>query len=61
MNTLSNKKENEHLDPVCGMVASSEIPESKYQGKDYYFCSEHCKEQFDANPEEFNGQIKIKI
>ncbi len=55
MNTLSNKKENEHLDPVCGMVASSEIPESKYQGKDYYFCSEHCKEQFDANPEEFNG------
>jgi P-type Cu+ transporter len=42
-------------DVVCGM----EIPEDKaaatseYGGKTYYFCSEHCKREFDKEPEKY--------
>jgi Cu+-exporting ATPase len=44
-------------DPVCGMdvdparaVASSDVGAERY-----YFCSEECKQAFDANPAEFIG------
>ncbi|MCR4274694.1 MAG: YHS domain-containing protein [Candidatus Campbellbacteria bacterium] len=38
------------MDPVCGMKSTSDLFESDYRGKIYYFCSEHCKNQFDGNP-----------
>lgn len=38
------------IDPVCGMEASGDMFKTDYQNKSYYFCSDHCKAQFVANP-----------
>jgi len=39
---------------VCGMALSAEAPlRSTYKGVTYYFCSNGCKSQFDASPEDF--------
>jgi uncharacterized membrane protein YraQ (UPF0718 family)/YHS domain-containing protein len=36
-------------DPVCGMTVDKTTPHrSVVDGKTYYFCSAHCKHQFDA-------------
>jgi Cu+-exporting ATPase len=45
----------EVLDPVCGMTISPEdaVGHVDHKGETYYFCSEHCLEQFKANPERF--------
>jgi YHS domain-containing protein len=42
-------------DPVCGMtVEEGDAPgKSDYEGQTYYFCSQDCKEEFDANPEDY--------
>ncbi len=39
-------------DPVCGMRASKEIV-LVYKEHTYAFCSAHCKQQFEANPERY--------
>lgn len=42
-------------DPICGM----NVDENKaagtavYKGKTYYFCSAHCKAQFENAPEKY--------
>lgn len=42
------------IDPVCGMEVSEETEfKVEYGGKTYYFCSPHCKAQFEANPEKY--------
>jgi len=40
-------------DPVCGMQIdpAQAAGKSEYKGTTYYFCSDHCKKTFDANPE----------
>ena len=42
-------------DPVCGMTVDEKTPAatSEFQNKTYYFCSEHCKQQFDKEPLKF--------
>lgn len=42
-------------DPVCGMMVKEEeeVAKSEYRGKTYYFCSNHCKMEFDKNPEKY--------
>lgn len=42
-------------DPVCGMLVDpvTAIHKSIYQGKNYYHCSPHCKEEFDRSPEKY--------
>lgn len=45
-----------HIDPVCGMEASGEIFASDYQGEHYYFCSEHCRQEFDKKPEAYSAK-----
>jgi Cu+-exporting ATPase len=43
------------LDPVCKMEvnpASAEA-QSEYEGQTFYFCSEACKQKFDANPQQY--------
>lgn len=42
-------------DPVCGMEVDPEnaAGSSTYQGVTYYFCSEDCKRQFDADPSKY--------
>jgi YHS domain-containing protein len=43
-------KNKDRLDPVCGMESSYDLFVFDYQGKNYYFCSEYCKQQFQKNP-----------
>ena len=43
------------IDPICGMAvdevkARAANRLSQYQGRTYYFCSDGCKERFDADP-----------
>lgn len=47
-------------DPVCGMEIVSEEAFStrQIQGQTYYFCSENCVKQFDANPQKFAHDVK---
>ncbi|MGB9823492.1 YHS domain-containing protein, partial [Thermodesulfovibrio sp.] len=41
------------IDPVCKMLIEDKdaAETSIYKGITYYFCSKHCKEKFDKNPE----------
>ena len=43
------------VDPVCGMEVKKEeaAGSSIYKGKTYYFCSSHCKEEFEKDPEKY--------
>lgn len=42
-------------DPVCGMEVDEKDAAgvSQHNGKTYYFCSQHCKEQFDRQPQQY--------
>lgn len=42
-------------DPVCGMIIeeSDAVGSSMHDGKTYYFCSNDCKEEFDASPGDY--------
>jgi Cu+-exporting ATPase len=42
-------------DPVCGMQVepSTAAAKTQYQGKTVYFCSEACKQKFEANPAQY--------
>jgi Cu+-exporting ATPase len=42
-------------DPVCGMGASRDSAGGAYEfkGATYYFCSPHCRQKFQADPESF--------
>lgn len=44
-----------HIDPVCGMEIEEKeaAGSSTYKGVVYYFCSQHCKEEFDKDPVKF--------
>ncbi len=47
-------------DPVCGQeveTADSATQQARHKGKSYYFCSEECRQQFEASPEEFEGEV----
>ena len=39
-------------DPVCHMTIneSDAAATSEYDSRTFYFCSTHCKQQFDADP-----------
>lgn len=43
------------VDPVCGMTVDpkSAAGSHTYQGTAYYFCSTHCVDKFQADPERF--------
>jgi YHS domain-containing protein len=45
------------IDPVCGMEVDEGTAKDKSieQGQTYYFCSKDCKDEFDADPEEYIG------
>ena len=43
-------------DPVCGMkVDRSKALRATHAGRTYFFCSEHCRSQFEADPESYVG------
>lgn len=41
------------VDPVCGMEVDPDRAQYKtiYRGVVYHFCSRHCKEAFEKDPE----------
>jgi len=44
-------------DPVCGMeVTDNSVFESRYDFKNYYFCSEFCQHKFMSSPEQYTGK-----
>lgn len=42
-------------DVVCGMDVDpgQAAGKSEYKGRTYYFCSQSCKQKFDANPGQY--------
>lgn len=42
-------------DPVCGMKLDEKdaVATAQYKGRTYYFCSEDCKETFEASPGDY--------
>lgn len=60
MSTKSNKK-NQHKDPVCNMVVSSDSAfHSHHKDKGYYFCSADCLEKFKKHPEKYLDQRNLE-
>ncbi|MGQ9706376.1 MAG: copper-translocating P-type ATPase [bacterium] len=49
------EKEELVIDPVCKMKIekASTYGSVNYEGKDYYFCSRHCEDEFKTNPERY--------
>ncbi|MEK7081206.1 MAG: YHS domain-containing protein [Patescibacteria group bacterium] len=43
-------KNQDYIDPICGMEASSDLLKANYQGESYFFCSDHCRQQFEKDP-----------
>ena len=43
------------IDPVCGMtVEEADAPaRADHDGTTYYFCSNDCREEFEANPQDY--------
>jgi YHS domain-containing protein len=41
------------IDPVCGMeIEEAQAPATtEFEGRPYYFCSESCRDEFEANPQ----------
>ena len=44
-------------DPVCSMKIEQEdaVGSAEHEGTTYYFCSEDCKEEFEADPSGYAG------
>lgn len=44
-------------DPVCGMDVdpAAALAQRDYEGRTYYFCSQHCADAFAADPAKFTG------
>ncbi len=50
----------EHRDPVCGMRIDGTRPRHlKYDGRDHYFCSRSCEEEFAADPDRFLRAVRL--
>jgi Cu+-exporting ATPase len=45
-------------DPVCGMQIDERTAAAKsnHNGREYQFCSQDCKQQFDEHPERYTQQ-----
>jgi YHS domain-containing protein len=50
-------------DPVCGMMIESDSAagESTFQERTYYFCSQQCLQQFEADPGRYAEPAKPVI
>lgn len=45
------------IDPVCGMEVDERTTKERatHEGTAYYFCSNECKDEFEASPEDYIG------
>jgi YHS domain-containing protein len=48
------------LDPVCGMRYEEGFLKEHSGGKDYYFCSEGCRDAFMQNSEKYRGKESVR-
>lgn len=47
------------IDPVCGMQVSTDSEyRYGYEDKEYYFCSAHCRDKFNAAPDDYLNSAK---
>ena len=45
-----------NIDPVCGMtVETAGAKSTVHDGRVYYFCSQNCREKFEASPQSYAG------
>jgi len=60
--TASNKEAMPIIDPVCGMKVEPGKTRlvSNYQRHDYWFCSLHCRDAFEKNPERYLKPKTVK-
>ena len=51
------------IDPVCGMAVDPASTEhhATHQGKDYHFCSAHCRERFIIEPKKYLPQDRKPV
>ena len=50
----------EHRDPVCGIrVDHANVGHLEYDGRDHYFCSRTCEDEFAADPERFLRAVHL--
>ena len=50
----------EARDPVCGMTVKTETAKtSLWQGQAYYFCSQTCRDKFEAAPQSWLEQPNV--
>ncbi len=46
----------DEIDPVCGMnVKTATAKTTAWQGRIYHFCSQNCREKFEASPVAYAG------
>ncbi len=45
------------IDPVCGMEVDDGSTKDRvaHEGTTYYFCSQDCKDEFEASPQDYIG------
>ncbi|KGE71756.1 YHS domain-containing protein [Spirochaeta lutea] len=50
------------LDPICNMEFEEEkaVATAVYEGKNYYFCSEACKNEFLRTPWKYESKASSK-
>lgn len=50
-------QEGKEKDLICGMMVDTKTAQFKsfFQEKTHFFCSEHCKKQFDEDPKQYVG------
>ena len=49
-------------DPVCGMkVDRAKALRLEHAGRTYFFCSEHCRSQFEADPDGYTGEMGAPV
>jgi Cu+-exporting ATPase len=54
MSAKTDAAPQQHTDPVCHMQVADNSPlHHLYNGKQYYFCSEHCLHKFKEQPEQY--------
>lgn len=53
-NSKKNNPPKDTLDPICGMQADSDRFSAVYNDKTYYFCSQGCKNRFEAETDQYN-------
>ena len=58
----SNTEATPIIDPVCGMKVEPVKARlvSNYQRHDYWFCSLHCRDAFEKNPERYLKPKTVK-